>query len=137
MDFLTTNKTLKRVYIIGGVYDLVLGISILFFPDTLTAIFAVNKPDNMVFVYLTGLFLILVGYFLIYAAINDATKYIVIGMGSVLIRFSYALIIVVIFFIEGVESLYLLTALTDTLTGLMILIPILKNPNVSWKEVWI
>ncbi|MHA1236226.1 MAG: hypothetical protein ACTSQ9_01020 [Candidatus Hodarchaeales archaeon] len=73
-------KFIKIGFLIGGIYDLLLGIGVLFFSDLMVDLFGITKPDNMIFVYISGLFLILVGYILIYAAYRNVEDFLFIGI---------------------------------------------------------
>ena len=130
-------KYLKIGFLIGGIYDLLLGIGVLFFSDLMVDFFGIKKPDNMIFVYISGLFLILVGYLLIYTANRNVEDFLFIGLGSCIIRFSYFLIVVLIWLTDGIEIIYVLVGCTDALTGLLILIPILLIDKNAWKQLWI
>ena len=137
MSQYTDVKFIKLGFFIGGIYDLILGFGAIFLSDLLISIFGINKPDNMIFVYISGLFLLLVGYFLLYACFHDVTNYLFIGFGSSVVRFAFALIIILFWITEGVEFVYILIACTDTVTGLFIFIPILFNNGLTRKELWI
>ncbi len=130
-------KFIKIGFLIGGIYDLLLGIGVLFFSDLMVDFFGIAKPDNMIFVYISGLFLILVGYILIYTANRNVEDFIFIGLGSCIIRFSYFLIVVFIWLTDGIEIIYVLVGCTDALTGLLILIPTLSIDTNAWKQLWI
>ncbi|MHA1947370.1 MAG: hypothetical protein ACXAC6_11235 [Candidatus Hodarchaeales archaeon] len=130
-------KYLKIGFLIGGIYDLLFGIGILFFSDLMVDFLGIKKPDNMIFVYTSGLFLILVGYILIYTANRNVEDFIFIGLGSCIIRFSYFLIVVLVWLTDGIEIIYVLVGCTDALTGLLILIPILSIDTNAWKQLWI
>ncbi|MFX0065929.1 MAG: hypothetical protein ACFFC7_27505 [Candidatus Hermodarchaeota archaeon] len=126
---------MKVAFLIGGIYDIILGISSLFLTNFLATLFSVSIPDPLIFPQVTGIFLIVVGYFLIYAS-RDARKLAFIGMGSCIIRFTFALIVFLTWFTQGIEVFYLLLALTDILTGTLILLPLLLTEDVSWRQVW-
>lgn len=130
-------KFIKIGFLIGGIYDLLLGIGVLFFSDLMVDFFGIAKPDNMIFVYISGLFLILVGYILIYAAYRNVEDFLFIGLGSCIIRFSYFAIVVFIWLTDGIEVMYVLVGCTDALTGLFILIPTLLVDKNAWKQLWI
>jgi len=137
---LTTDRFLKISLIIGGVYDLILGINLLFIPDILIYIldlinFSVSKPENMLFVQTSALFLIAVGYMLLYAAYYAPVKFAFIGMSSAVIRLGYALIVLFTAATKGVEPGFLLTAITDSLTGLLLILALIMTEGVSWKQL--
>ncbi len=130
-------KYIKFGFLIGGVYDLLFGFGVLFFSDLMVNILGIKKPDNMIFVYISGLFLILVGYILIYTANRKVEDFLFIGLGSCIIRLSYFLIVVLIWLTDGIEIVYVLVGCTDALTGLLILIPILLFDKKALKQLWI
>ncbi|MHA1513633.1 MAG: hypothetical protein ACTSRJ_06180 [Candidatus Hodarchaeales archaeon] len=130
-------KFIKIGFLIGGIYDLLLGIGVLFFSDLMVDLFGITKPDNMIFVYISGLFLILVGYILIYAAYRNVEDFFFIGLGSCIIRFFYFAIVVIIWLTDDIELMYVLVGCTDALTGLFILIPTLLVDKNAWKQLWI
>ena len=130
-------KYVKMGFLIGGIYDLLFGIGVLFFSDFMINILGIKKPDNMIFVYISGLFLILVGYILIYSSYRDIENFLFIGLGSSFIRLSYFVIVIFIWLTEGVEIVYVLVGCTDALTGLLILIPTLMFDKSALKKMWI
>ena len=130
-------KYIKIGFLIGGIYDLLLGIGVIFFSDLMVEFFGITKPDNMIFVYISGLFLILVGYFLIYTAYRNVEDFLFIGLGSCIIRFSYFFIVIFVWLIDGIEVIYVLIGCTDAFTGLLILLPILMVDKNAWKQLWI
>ncbi|MFX0150950.1 MAG: hypothetical protein ACFFAJ_09230 [Candidatus Hodarchaeota archaeon] len=135
MKKLINNRLLKLAFLIGGIYDLILGIGVIFFSDLLVTLFNLTKPNNMLFVHLTGIFLIIMGYFQIYA-LQDVQKLAFIGFGAIIVRFCYAFIVFFSSFTIGIEQAYLLTALTDILTGLLLLIPLMITEGISIQKIW-
>jgi len=138
---LTTDRFLKISFLIGGIYDLILGISLLFIPDIMINIldsinFSVSKPENMLFAQTSALFLIAVGYMLLYAAYYTPVKFAFIGMSSAIIRFGYTLVVLFTAFTKGVESGFLLTAMADLLTSLLLIFALVMTEGVSWKQLW-
>jgi hypothetical protein len=130
-------KFIRLGFFIGGIYDITLGLGVIFVPDLLLSIFKLTKPEIMIFVYSSGLFLLAVGYYLLYACFHDVKNYFFIGVGSSLVRFTFTLIILLLWLIEGIELAYILVACTDTLTGFFIILPIAANNGLSRKELWI
>ncbi|MFW9915426.1 MAG: hypothetical protein ACFFGZ_07415 [Candidatus Thorarchaeota archaeon] len=130
------DKILKIAFLIGGVYDLAIGIMLLVLPDILFEMLDATKPEDMIFAQLTGLFLLGVGYFLVYAAYYDVRKLAFIGLGSCLIRFAYAAIVILTLATDDIETGYVMTAATDIITALIILIPLLLTEGVSWTQLW-
>ncbi|MHA2246706.1 MAG: hypothetical protein ACXADY_17315 [Candidatus Hodarchaeales archaeon] len=129
------DRYLRIAFLIGGIYDLILGISLLFFSDFLIELLNITKPDNMIFTKINGLFLITVGYFLIYARQN-VRKLAFIGFGSAFIRFSYACIVLITWITQEIELVYLIVGITDGLTAIILLIPLLMTDDVTWKQIW-
>lgn len=132
---LKNDKIVKLAYLIGGIYDLILGLGLVFFADFMIKMMDVSKPDKMIFVHLSGIFLIVIGYFLLYSIPN--VKYLAfIGFSSGVLRFSYASIVLFTYISIGIEDAYLLTALTDILTGLFLIISLLLTEGISWKQIY-
>lgn len=129
----TGERYLKIAFAIGGTYDIVLGIS-MFFPDLTSELLKVTKPDPIIFSYTSGLFLIIIGSFLLIATQN-VRKLVFIGIGSVIIRLGYA-VLVLILLPTGIKMAYILIAATDTLTAIMLLIPIVLTDGITWKQFW-
>ena len=90
----TDVKFIKLGYLIGGIYDIIFGLGIIIFPELLISFFQLTKPNIMIFVYVSGLFLLVVGYFLLYACFHDVREYLFIGFGSSMVRFAFALIVI-------------------------------------------
>ncbi|MFX0209194.1 MAG: hypothetical protein ACFFDT_24635 [Candidatus Hodarchaeota archaeon] len=135
MKRFTSDRYLKISYLIGGIYDILLGISVLFLADITSEFLDVPKPDPLIMSQIIGVFLIVVGYFLIVAT-YDISKFIFIGAGSCIVRFSYAFLTVIAWNNNDVEAAYLFLASTDLVTGLLLLIPLLMTEGVSWKDLW-
>lgn len=119
---------LKLSYQIGGYYDIVLGLGILLFYKILFPIFSLSIPGELLYVQVTGLFLLAVGFYFLYTA-NNAQEYIFIGLGSIFVRFVFA--ILVLLRIQEVELGFKILATSDTLIGLLILFPIIKIKYLS------
>ncbi|MHA1977238.1 MAG: hypothetical protein ACW98F_05585 [Candidatus Hodarchaeales archaeon] len=130
-------KFIKFGYFIGGCYDLILGFCIIFLPDILISVFGFTRPTPMIFVYTSGLFLLAVGYFLLYACFHDVSNYLFIGFGSSMVRIAFALIILLLWMTEGVDLVYILIAGADLFSGLLILLPILFSNGFTRKKLWI
>ncbi|MFX0086726.1 MAG: hypothetical protein ACFFAU_13725 [Candidatus Hodarchaeota archaeon] len=130
------DRILKIAFFTGGFYDLILGVGVLFFSDPLILFFSLNKPNNMIFVHLTGLFLIFAGYCLIYSAHFDVLKMTFIGLGMVILRFSYFIISLIGILDQELELAYLLVGFSDAIMALVLLIPILLTEGTSIKKLW-
>ncbi|MFW9779821.1 MAG: hypothetical protein ACFFE8_13280 [Candidatus Heimdallarchaeota archaeon] len=120
--------------IIGGIYDLVLGGSLLF-PDLIPPVLSIGKPNPEIYSYVVGLFLIAVGYLLLISS-QDVTRLAFIGVGSCFVRLGFALIAVLSWLTIGIETGYLLLAMTDTITAAFILIPMVLTEGISWTSLW-
>ncbi len=136
MNRLKNDRILQIAFYLGGIYDLMLGIGVLFLSDLLISIFRITKPDNMIFVQLTGLFLLFAGYCLIYAAYNDVKKMAFIGLGMVIIRFIYLLVALFGVLSGELEFAFLLIGISDGIMALVILIPILLTDGTSLSQLW-
>ena len=137
MSRFADTKFIKIGFIIGGLYDIILGIGVIFFSDLMVELFSITKPNNMIFIYISGLFLILVGYILIYATFRNIEDFYFIGVGSFIVRISYFFIVILIWLTEGIEIAYVLVGCTDAITGFMILIPMLLVDSNAWKQIWL
>ncbi len=130
------DQVLKTAFYLGGVYDLLLGIGLLFFSDLVVSILSITKPDNMIFVQLTGLFLLFAGYCLCYAGYFDVKKMAFIGLGMVILRFSYLLIAIIGVINKELELIYLVIGFSDAIMALVLLIPIILTEGASVKQLW-
>ncbi|MFQ5980407.1 MAG: hypothetical protein ACE5OZ_19905 [Candidatus Heimdallarchaeota archaeon] len=135
MKKLASDRPLKIAFLIGGIYDILLGISLLLFIDLLAELLDAAKPEPRIFAQLVGLFLIAMGYFLLYAAQNPR-RLAFVGAASALIRLLYALLVIMAWITQDIETIYLITALTDVITGLMLLGALLLTDDVSLKQLW-
>lgn len=129
------DRYLKMAFLIGGIYDILLGVPLLFFPDFTATLLNITKPEPLILPQITGLFLIIIGYFLIIAT-QDVRKLVFIGIGSVVIRLGYAALVIFTWMTLEIEMGYFIIAMTDTLTAIILLVPILLTEDVSWKQIW-
>lgn len=129
-------KLLKISYLIGGIYDSILGLGLIFLSDPIVSIFEISKPDNMIFVYTCGIFLLVVGYFLLFAAFHETPQYLFIGFGSAVVRLFFGIIVIFLWLERSVEDIYLIFAFTDSLTGIFLLFAILKGRSFSIRMIW-
>ena len=129
------DRYLKIAFVIGGIYDILLGVPLLFFTDLTSTILNVSKPEPVILPQTIGIFLIIIGYFLL-IVIQDIRKFIFIGVGSVVIRLSYATLAVLTWLTLEIEIGYFIVAMTDTLTAIILLVPIILTEGVSWKQLW-
>ncbi|MHA2366050.1 MAG: hypothetical protein ACXAC7_18975 [Candidatus Hodarchaeales archaeon] len=136
MKKFTDDRFLKLAFLIGGIYDLILGINLLIFPDLSASLLNITKTDPEIMSQTNGLFLLAVGYLLIVAS-QDSRRLAFIGVGSCFVRLSYAfLVVIALITIENFETGYLIVALTDTLTAIIILIPMVLTEGISRKNLW-
>jgi hypothetical protein len=129
------DKYLKTAFLIGGIYDILLGIPLLIMPVGVTELFGVSPPTDIIFVQVAALFLIGVGYSLLYA-IHDVQKMAFVGYASSFVRLSYTVIVVLGIFNQTVENGYLLTAITDFITAIILLVPLLLTEDVGYSRIW-
>lgn len=126
-------QLLKYTYLIGGLYDLILGftlvIGLTFTGKTLSNLFDVALPQPLLFGQVSGLFLIAVGYYLLVAS-KKPTNFMFIAMGSVFVRLSYGMIILLS--ISTVHPLYIILGITDTLTGFLLLFSIIWYQSTAY-----
>jgi hypothetical protein len=132
---ISDDRYLKIAFLIGGIYDVLLGLPMLLFPDFTATILNVTKPEPIIWAQTIGIFLIIVGYLLLFAT-QDVQRFVFIGVGSVVIRLGYATLVILTFITSGIETGYILVALTDTLTALILLIPMILTEDVSWNQLW-
>ncbi|MFX1282423.1 MAG: hypothetical protein ACFFB5_02165 [Promethearchaeota archaeon] len=125
---------LKLSFLIGGLYNISMVILLLFFGEFFSSYVEVQKPE-LIFIQFTALFLIIVGYFLVYAAQNPQ-KLVIIGFGSVVTRLGYFSIVILTLISQGLEIVYLLFGLIDAIIALIILIPLILTEGVSWRQLW-
>ncbi|MHA2299079.1 MAG: hypothetical protein ACXADA_23880 [Candidatus Hodarchaeales archaeon] len=135
MKKFATERYLKAVYLISGVYDLILGIASVIFADSFLDLFNVSHSDPPIFLQISGLFLITVGYFLIYSS-QKPKEFVFIAVGSVFVRLSYALIIIVTMLSQIIEPFYVLFAITDGITGLIIILALVFTEDISFHQIW-
>ncbi len=131
----TDDRYLKMAFFIGGIYDILLGVPMLFLPDLTATLLDITKPEPMFWAQVIGLFLIGIGYFLLIAT-QDVRKFVFIGVGSAVIRLGYVTLVILSWFTIGIEMGYILVATTDMLTAIILLVPIVLTEDVSWKNLW-
>lgn len=132
---ISDERFLKIAFLIGGIYDILLGIPLLFLPDLTADLLNVTKPEPIIWAQTIGIFLIIVGYLLLIAT-QDVRRLVVIGVGSIAIRLGYAILVLFALMTSGIETGYFLIAITDTLTALILLIPMILTEDVSWNQLW-
>ncbi|MHA2252935.1 MAG: hypothetical protein ACXAD7_21410 [Candidatus Kariarchaeaceae archaeon] len=132
METRSETHYLKLAFLIGGIYDLLLGIPMVLVPRFLSDLLDIEYPSQDIFMYLTGTFLIAVGYYLVYAS-RDPENYLFIGFGSALIRLIFALIVIIKLIGDDIEVIFGLFAFTDILTALFLLLTIMSVENYRAK----
>lgn len=110
---------IKYSLIIAGVYDLILATAIFVMYRILFELFNERIPQPLLIFQTIGLFLIFTGILLLFAS-KSPLEFYFIGLSSAVIRFIYFLLVVVFY---SSHIIYLITSITDLLTGLGILIP--------------
>jgi len=125
---------LKVSFLIGGTYNLLSGIILLLFWDSFSSFFEAQIP-NPIFIQITAVFLIVVGYFLVYAAQNPR-ELVIIGVGSATTRFGYFLIVLISLIGQDIEIVYLIFGIIDVFIAIIILIPLLLTEGISWQKLW-
>ena len=111
-------------FLIGGFYSLILGLGVIFLLEPIFTFFHHKLPENQIFPFTTGLFLIGVGYMLVKGA-QQPEQSIHVGIGSMFVRLVY--VIFVLINLPKIELLYIILAFTDAITGLFILGAIYNN----------
>ena len=84
MIIFKNDKFLQFSYLIAGIYDLILGFVLLFF-DLFNQFFDYMRPIPFLFVQVTGLFLLAIGYYLV-ISYKNASNVLFIGFGSLIVR---------------------------------------------------
>ncbi len=120
MKMFSNKNFLKISYVIGGVYDVLLGIGVLFFRNFLLTFIHESIPNVAQISDALGLFLIAYGYLLLDESQKSDPR-INIGLTSALVRIIFFLSVVYYAVFYTVELLYIILASTDLLTGLLIL----------------
>ncbi|MHA2175981.1 MAG: hypothetical protein ACXABI_14220 [Candidatus Hodarchaeales archaeon] len=134
MRKIKNDQYLKVSFLIGGTYNIISGVILLLFWDSLFSIFKIHIPTP-IFIQITALFLIVIGYFLVYAAQNSRELF-VIGVGSATTRLGYFLIALVSLIRQDIEIIYLIFGIIDALIAIIILILVLLTEEVSWQKLW-
>jgi hypothetical protein len=124
---------LKVSFQIGGFYNILAGIFLFIFSDSFPSSIVAQFP-NPIFLQIIALFLIVVGYFLVYSSQNPK-KLVIIGVGSAASRLGYFLIVLVSFFCQDLEIVYLVFGIVDACIAILILIPILLTEGISWHQL--
>ncbi|UCE12551.1 MAG: hypothetical protein JSV04_10180 [Candidatus Heimdallarchaeota archaeon] len=129
------DRYLRIAFILGGIYDILLGVPMLFVPDYTASLLNVATPEPIIWPQTIGIFLIIIGYFLLIST-QDINKFIFIGFGSAVIRLGYAILVFLMWMTTQIETGYILVAITDTFTAILLLVPMILTEEVSWKHLW-
>ncbi|MFX0207653.1 MAG: hypothetical protein ACFFDT_16820 [Candidatus Hodarchaeota archaeon] len=132
---ISDDRYLKIAFLIGGIYDILLGVPLLFLPDFAATLLNVTMTEPIIWMQTIGLFLIIVGYLLLVAT-QDVRRLVFIGVGSIVVRLGYATLVLFAWMGSGIETGFILTAMTDTLTAIILLIPIVLTEDVAWNQLW-
>ena len=116
---------LKISYLVGGIYDLLLGFGIIFLRTPLLTFLNHYQPNIPIIVDALGLFLLGFGLLLVFESKNEKPT-ISIGITSALIRLIYFLFVIYYLMFSSIEILYLTLGFTDLITGSFILYAIYK-----------
>lgn len=111
---------LKISYQIGGSYDALLGIGLLFLRNYLLTFLHETIPNVAPIADALGLFLIAYGYLLLDESRKNDPR-ISIGLSSAVVRIIFFFLVMYYLFFSTVELLYIILSCTDLLTGLFIL----------------
>jgi hypothetical protein len=131
-----TLKPLRYSFILSGVYDLLLGMGLLLFMDFfLVQLLGTTRPKNLQFPQITGLFLLVVGYFQLYGS-QDVQSFAFLGFGMAVLRLSFGGIVLLTWLQRGIEGAYLIFALSDFLLALVLILPLLFTEGVSIQLGW-
>jgi hypothetical protein len=126
LEILNLNKIefLKASYLIAGVYDLLLGLFLIFLRNPFLHFINHKIPLIPILADSLGLFLLAIGFLLLSEIKKDEIN-IQIGLSSVFVRFSFSILVFYYFFFREIELLYIILAITDFLTGVLLLLSIL------------
>ena len=131
-----TMKPLKLGFILSGVYDLLLGIGLLIFMELfLVRLLGATKPENLQFPQISGLFLLVAGYFLLYGS-QEVQIFAFLGFGIGLLRLTFTGIVLLTWLQTGIETAYLIFALSDFIMAWVLLVPLLFTEGVSIHQIW-
>lgn len=111
---------LKISYQIGGAYDTILGLGILFLRNYLLTFLHQKIPVVPQIADALGLFLIAYGFLLIDESRKSDTRFNV-GFSSAVVRIIFFILVVLYLVFSSVELLYIVLSCTDLLTGLFLL----------------
>lgn len=119
----TYMNLLKTSYLLGGIYDLLLGLGIIFLRSFILSLFKQKNPSIPVIADSLGLFLVAYGFLLLREA-QKTHPNIEIGATSASVRIIYFVFVVYYILTSSIELLYVLLALTDLVSGLFIFVGI-------------
>ncbi|MHA2169225.1 MAG: hypothetical protein ACXAB7_04970 [Candidatus Kariarchaeaceae archaeon] len=123
---------LSKAFIIGGIYDLILGFPLLLFYKRLQDLFNVDEPEPNIFIPITALFLLAVGYLLLYTA-PQAESYVFVGISSAFVRIGFAITVFVTLLIDDIHWIFVFFAITDILTATLLIYPVFADPTLNFQ----
>lgn len=119
-------KVSRMIYIFAGIYDIILGLIALFLIEDLSELIGIAIPTPLIISQTLGLFLIAMGYLLIYAS-TDIVQYAFIGIISAFVRISYVILLLISAIYETIELVYIFIGLGDGITGFLLFLAVWKN----------
>ena len=111
---------LKISYQLGGAYDILLGLGLLFLRNYLLTFLHQKEPAIPQIADALGLFLVAYGFLLIDESRKSDTRFNV-GFASAVVRILFFILVILYLVFSSVELLYIVLSCTDLLTGLFIL----------------
>ena len=116
---------------IGAIYDILLGVGIIFFLKPMSTLFDIPYPEYPIFPQTLGLFLIAMGILLIDTSRNPKAKLLIPTCAFSVRAFYLPLCIINIYF-SDLPRLFLLIAFTDLITGFLFMIPLV----IQYKDLF-
>ena len=117
-------QVIQISYLVGGIYDIFLGLGVILFRSMIISLFGQLEPNIPILADSLGLFLLAYGFLLIWESRNEQPN-LQIGITSAFVRLAYASFVIYYLFFSTIEFLYIFLAFTDTITGLFILFEII------------
>lgn len=125
---------LKISYIVCGIYDLTLALGVFFLRSLIISLFDLKTPNPMLFVDLIAYFLFGFGILLVNES-RAIEPRLSIGLASTGVRLIYFLSVCYYVFFASLETFYVITGITDLITGLFlisgIIIYVKENPKLT------
>ncbi|MHA2100834.1 MAG: hypothetical protein ACW99A_19350 [Candidatus Kariarchaeaceae archaeon] len=123
---------ISKAFIVGGIYDLVLGFPLLFFSKQLIELFDIDDLEPNIFIPITGLFLLAIGYLLLYTA-RQAEDYIFVGISSAFVRMGFSITVIITLVRDDIHWIFVLFAITDILTVILLIYPVIADPALKFQ----